>query len=99
VSGFLAALAAIVWLHDEAKAVRQTFLKNHLANLVSVDFFVVPTATFRVLYVFMVLSHHRRRVVRFNVTASPTGAGTGALGRPAPRRGPASSGASRSATT
>ncbi len=50
----------------------RTFLKNHLADLVSVDFFVVPTATFRVLYVFVVLLHHRRRVVHFNVTDSPT---------------------------
>jgi putative transposase len=49
----------------------QTFLRNHLADLVSVDFFVVPTATFRVLYVFVVLLHHRRRVVHLNVTDSP----------------------------
>jgi transposase InsO family protein len=54
----------------------RTFLQNHLADLVSVDFFVVPTATFRVLYVFLVISHHRRRVVHFNVTASPTAAWT-----------------------
>jgi transposase InsO family protein len=54
----------------------RTFLKNHLADLVSVDFFVVPTATFRVLYVFVVLLHHRRRVVHFNVTDSPTAAWT-----------------------
>src|SRR5438445_5912186 len=38
----------------------RTFLQNHLADLVSVDFFVVPTATFRVLYVFVVLLHRRR---------------------------------------
>jgi hypothetical protein len=44
----------------------RTFLENHLADLVSVDFFVVPTATFRVLYVFVVLLHHRRRVLHFN---------------------------------
>jgi hypothetical protein len=50
----------------------RTFLQNHLADLVSVDFFVVPTATFRVLYVFVVLLHYRRRVVHFNVTDSPT---------------------------
>ena len=49
----------------------RTFLQNHLADLVSVDFFVVPTATFRVLYVFVVLLHHRRQVVHFNVTDSP----------------------------
>src|SRR5713101_1953293 len=54
----------------------RTFLHNHLADLVSVDFFVVPTATFRVLYVFGVLLHHRRRVVHFNVTDSPTAACT-----------------------
>jgi hypothetical protein len=54
----------------------RTFLKNHLADLVSVDFFVVPTATFRVLYVFVVRLHHRRRVVHFNVTDSPTAAWT-----------------------
>src|SRR5882672_5242114 len=54
----------------------RTFLENHVADLVSVDFFVVPTATFRVLYVFVVLLHHRRRVVHFNVTDSPTAAWT-----------------------
>ena len=55
---------------------RRTFLQNHLADLVSVDFFVVPTATFGVLYVFVVLLHHRRQVVHFNVTDSPTAAWT-----------------------
>ena len=54
----------------------RTFLRNHLADLVSIDFFVVPTATFRVLYVFVVLLHHRRQVVHFNVTDSPTAAWT-----------------------
>ncbi len=49
---------------------------DNLADLVSVDFFVVPTATFRVFYVFVVLLHHRRRVVHFNVTDSPTAAWT-----------------------
>jgi len=50
----------------------RTFLQNHVLDLVSVDFFVVPTATFRVLYVFVVLLHHRRKVVHFNVTDSLT---------------------------
>jgi len=54
----------------------RTFLQNHLADLVSVDFFVVPTATFRVLYVFVILLHHRRQIVHFNVTDSPTAAWT-----------------------
>lgn len=48
------------------------FLKNHIHELVSTDFFVVPTATFQLLFVFLVLSHERRRVVHFGVTAHPT---------------------------
>jgi len=41
-------------------------------ELVSIDFFTVPTATFRVLYVFIVLRHDRRKIVHFNVTEHPT---------------------------
>ena len=48
------------------------FLASHLKQLVSTDFFVVPTANFRILFVFVVLAHHRRRVIHFNVTAHPT---------------------------
>jgi hypothetical protein len=54
----------------------RTFLNNHEEALASVDFFTVPTATFRILYVLVVLSHDRRRVVHFNVTAHPTAART-----------------------
>jgi putative transposase len=50
----------------------RTFLNNHVKNLVSVDFFTVPTIRFQVLYVFLVLAHDRRRVVHLNVTAHPT---------------------------
>ena len=50
----------------------RTFLNNHAKQLVSTDFFVVPTATFRVLYVFIVLAHERRLLLHFNVTAHPT---------------------------
>jgi hypothetical protein len=46
----------------------RSFLRNHTQDLVSIDFFVVPTATFRILYVFLVLEHERRRIVHFNVT-------------------------------
>ena len=55
----------------------RAFLNNHLNDLVSIDFFTVPTVTFRVLFVFMVLSHSRRRVVYFNVTDHPTAWWTG----------------------
>src|SRR5438067_4557448 len=50
----------------------RTFLENHVKNLVSVDFFTVPTLRFQVLYVFLVLAHERRRIVHFGVTAHPT---------------------------
>jgi putative transposase len=50
----------------------QTFLNNHIKDLVAVDFFTVPTVSFRVLYVFVVLAHDRRRHIHFNVTARPT---------------------------
>jgi hypothetical protein len=50
----------------------RTFLTNHLTQTVAIDFFTVPTATFRVLFVFVVLSHERRRVVHFGVTEHPT---------------------------
>jgi putative transposase len=55
----------------------RTFLKNHAKDIVSVDFFTVPTASFRVLYVFVVFSNARRRIIHFNVTESPTAAWTG----------------------
>jgi putative transposase len=54
----------------------KTFLQNHAKEFISVDFFTVPTATFRVLYVFLVLSHERRKVLHFNVTDSPSAAWT-----------------------
>jgi transposase InsO family protein len=50
----------------------RTFLSNHVKDLVSADFFVVPTATFRLLFVFVILSHDRRRPVHFAVTSHPT---------------------------
>src|SRR2546429_207055 len=46
----------------------RTFLENHAQQLVSSDFFTVPTIRFEVLYVFLVLAHDRRRILHFNVT-------------------------------
>jgi putative transposase len=48
------------------------FLKNHVRSLVSVDFFLVPTIRFELLYVFLVLAHDRRRILHFGVKAHPT---------------------------
>jgi len=50
----------------------RAFLKHHAKDLIAVDFFTVPTATFRILFVLVVLSHDRRRLVHFNVTEHPT---------------------------
>lgn len=50
----------------------RSFLYNEAKGMAGIDFFTVPTATFRVLYVFIVLMHERRRVVHFNVTENPT---------------------------
>ena len=58
-------------IHGELK-----MLHNHLGQLVSIDFFTVPTVTLRVLFVFIVLEHRRREVLHFNVTEHPTTAWT-----------------------
>lgn len=50
----------------------RTFLKNHMHNTYAVDFFTVPTVDFKILYVFIVLWHERRKVIHFNVTVNPT---------------------------
>ncbi len=50
----------------------QAFLKNHVADLVSIDFFTIPTINFKVLFVLVILAHDRRRVIHFNVTETPT---------------------------
>ncbi len=50
----------------------RSFLDNHDRELISIDFFTVPLATFRILFVLVILDHERRRILRFNVTAHPT---------------------------
>jgi hypothetical protein len=49
-----------------------TFLRNHKDAIAAMDFFVVPTVRFQLLYVWFVLDHDRRRLIHFNVTTSPT---------------------------
>jgi putative transposase len=55
----------------------RTFLNIHFGDLVAIDFFVVPTVKNKVLFVLVVLAHHRRQVVHFNVTEHPTAQWTG----------------------
>jgi transposase InsO family protein len=58
---------------DREKAKRWlAFLHNHREVIAAFDFFTVPTLTFRVLYCFFVIEHHRRRILHFNATAHPT---------------------------
>ena len=52
----------------------RTFLTNHREALAGMDFFVVPTATFGLLYVWFAIEHGRRKILRFNVTSGPTAA-------------------------
>ncbi len=49
-----------------------TFIRNHAQGIVACDFCVTVTATFRILYVFVVIEHATRRLVHVNVTAHPT---------------------------
>jgi hypothetical protein len=49
-----------------------TFLRNHAQAIVACDFFVAITATFRQIYVFVVMHHGSRRLLHFNVTSHPT---------------------------
>jgi len=55
----------------------RTFLVNHARDTISIDFFTVPTASFRVVYVFLILDNARRKILHFNVTESPTAIWTG----------------------
>jgi len=50
----------------------RTFLRNHRDAIAAMDFFVVPTVRFQLLYAWFVLDHDRRRVIHFNVTTNPT---------------------------
>jgi transposase InsO family protein len=48
------------------------FLRNHREAIAAMDFFTVPTITFRVLYCFFIIRHDRRRILQFNVTKIST---------------------------
>ena len=50
----------------------KTFLRNHLKETVAIDFLTIPTITFKTLYVFVILSLDRRRIIHVNVTDRPT---------------------------
>ena len=49
----------------------KTFLKNHASEIISIDYFSVPTINFKILHVLVFLSHHKRKIIHFNVTTNP----------------------------
>ena len=62
----------MLWPRRPPSQAWRAFLNNHAKELIALDFFTVPTATFRVLFALVVLSHDRRRLVHFNATEHPT---------------------------
>jgi hypothetical protein len=50
----------------------KAFLRNHAAGIAAMDLLIVPTIGFRLLYVLVILGHHRRRILSFGVTSHPT---------------------------
>ena len=57
---------------DGARMCWSAFLRNHREVITAMDFFTVPTLTFRVLYYFFVIEHGRLKILHFNVTEHPT---------------------------
>ena len=49
----------------------KTFLKNHASEIISIDYFSVPTINFKILHVLIFLSHEGRKIIHFNVTTNP----------------------------
>ena len=64
----------------------KTFLNNHIGEIVSIDFFTVPTVRLQVLYVFLVLEHKRRKVLHLGVTDQSNSGMGGTAGRRSIRR-------------
>ena len=68
---------AIVWRYTPKKNGRtndqrwKSFLKNHASEIISIDYFSVPIINFKILHALVFLSHQRRKVIHFNVTANP----------------------------
>jgi putative transposase len=60
------------WTSPRPSPTWRAFLTAHARDIVAIDFFVVPTLTFRLLFVFVVLRHHRRELLHVNVTDHPS---------------------------
>jgi hypothetical protein len=66
--------SASTWCEDLARLRRAggAFLRNEAIGIAAIDMFVVASATFRLLFVTLILAHDRRKIVRFDVTQHPT---------------------------
>ena len=60
------------WRPKDPSPTWRSFVRNHMTDIAAVDMFVVATATFGLLYAVIVLDHHRRRIIHFEVTQHPT---------------------------
>jgi transposase InsO family protein len=76
--GFTASLATVSRYlpkraPDRGKQQRwMTFLRNHKDVIAAMDFFIIPTVGFRLLYIWFIIDHGRRRIIHFNVTTNPS---------------------------
>ena len=66
--------SASTWCEDLARLRRAggAFLRNEAIDIAAIDMFVDASATFRLLFVTLILAHDRRKIVRFDVTQHPT---------------------------
>ncbi len=62
-------------LHPDKKKQQSwmTFLKNHRDIISAMDFFIIPTVNFNILFVFFIIDHKRRTIRHFNITSQPCG--------------------------
>jgi putative transposase len=62
----------MMWRGSKPSPTWRSFLRNEAIGIAAIDMFIVPSATFRLLFVMLILTHDRRKIVRFDVTQHPT---------------------------
>jgi putative transposase len=81
---FVQPRSMVAWQHERFRKppslTWKAFLNNHVKDAAFMDFFVVPTVTYQVLFVLVILAHERRRIVHCNLTEHPTPAWTAQQG-------------------
>jgi hypothetical protein len=65
-------LAKIARLLPGPSQTWKAFLRNHAAGIAAMDFLIVPTVGFKLLFVLVILRHQRRRLISLRVTSNPT---------------------------